>query len=754
MAIILNDNIKINAGKPSESKYLSSSGIAYSSTTEATINVPISERYLGLTVLVDTGTSNIEYWWREGVEDVDLIEKKFASEQLVGDFITGATNLGYFEGFEGVQRLLIAGTAFGSNTDNYYSEYQWYYVDAGGDIRIGAPAYGESPRIGYVNSARDKSWVWNVDTGAWEISLNDIVANVGSSAVIAPQTGTTTYDFTGTTWVNGTGYGIAQANVTAYGILNSGTTEVTVGSAIYKDKSNQELHLRTIINDTPQFLRIESDDYYIRFSGASSVLSGASVGASVGGGTYDVFTGQTGNTMYFRTLTQSGDTTITQTAEGGLIIYSSSDGSADAITGATNVTGTTGIGVYSGSTDRKLYFKTLVGSGDTTVSETTGGTVIIGSTGGAGNVFTEDILVSIASGKTFGKYENGDVIPASGKTSNWVILDALAEALEPTLILGSSSTDVAFGESGKTVNVTFSYTINTIGASVDTAVLEWRRGNTGAWSGLTSDTGDTSYFHTVDDSADRFNTAQINYRYTVVDTGGGSGQTTYNVTPQAYAAPTFSPDYDATGLQSYESETLREIGNVDTTAGGTITSNRSLVNLTEYRLQRDDGGGYVTIASGTSVGTLLMNIGPHVDGGASSSATVIRYRIQVDDEYTTSTSSVYTINLRYASYFGYNTNSVLNSAQIQGLGDEALLTSRTRTVSNVTAGASEYTYVSYPASFGDLTSVILDGASPVLGAFTKLSNVSVTNYYGEVVSNIVYRTNAVGAFTNNELAFS
>jgi len=458
--------------------------------------------------------------------------------------------------------------------------------------------------------------------------------------------------------------------------------------------------------------------------------------------------------MYFRTLTQSGDTTITQTAEGGLIIYSSSDGSADAITGATNVTGTTGIGVYSGSTDRKLYFKTLVGSGDTTISETTGGTVVIGSTGGAGNVFTEDILVSIASGKTFGKYENGDVIPASGKTSNWVILDALAEALEPTLILGSSSTDVAFGESGKTVNVTFSYTINTIGASVDTAVLEWRRGNTGAWSGLTSDTGDTSYFHTVDDSADRFNTAQINYRYTVTDTGGGSGQTTYNVTPQAYAAPTFSPDYDATGLQSYESETLREIGNVDTTAGGTITSNRSLVNLTEYRLQRDDGGGYVTIASGTSVGTLLMNIGPHVDGGASSSATVIRYRIQVDDEYTTSTSSVYTINLRYASYFGYNTNSVLNSAQIQGLGDEALLTSRTRTVSNVTAGASEYTYVSYPASFGDLTSVILDGASPVLGAFTKLSNVSVTNYYGEVVSNIVYRTNAVGAFTNNELAFS
>ena len=72
-------------------------------------------------------------------------------------------------------------------------------------------------------------------------------------------------------------------------------------------------------------------------------------------------------------------------------------------------------------------------------------------------------------------------IPASGKTSNEVILLSLSEELEPTLTLGSSATDVEFGESGKTVNVTFSYVINTLGATVSTAVLEWRRGNTGSW---------------------------------------------------------------------------------------------------------------------------------------------------------------------------------------------------------------------------------------------------------------------------------
>jgi len=48
----------------------------------------------------------------------------------------------------------------------------------------------------------------------------------------------------------------------------------------------------------------------------------------------------------------------------------------------------------------------------------------------------------------------------------------------------------------------------------------------------------------------------------------------------------------------------------------------------------------------------------------------------------------------------------------------------------------------------------MDGTSPVLGAFTKLTNVTVTNYYGEAVSNIIYKSNAPAAFTNNSLAFS
>lgn len=42
-------------------------------------------------------------------------------------------------------------------------------------------------------------------------------------------------------------------------------------------------------------------------------------------------------------------------------------------------------------------------------------------------VFTSDITVSLADGKTFGKYLNGDVVPAKGKTARQVIEDALNE---------------------------------------------------------------------------------------------------------------------------------------------------------------------------------------------------------------------------------------------------------------------------------------------------------------------------------------
>lgn len=415
----------------------------------------------------------------------------------------------------------------------------------------------------------------------------------------------------------------------------------------------------------------------------------------------------------------------------------------------------TGEGVYKDKLGSNLLqFKTISATGNSIQIFSTADRILISGSTGSGNTatkFTSDILVSIAAGKTFGKYVNGETIPALGKTSNEVIIMALAESLAPTVSLGSSGNDVSFGQASKTVSLNFSYIINTVGANVASVLLEYNRG--AGWVSLSTNTGATTYLHNINDSGNRFNVTAIQYKYTVTDSAGATGQTSHTVTPQAYTIPTYSPTYVGS-IVSYETQSIRESGNIDTTIAGSISSNRSLVNITGYTIQRCvDGGGYSTVATCTGLSSLTPSITSCLDSGAAATATSIGYRIQVGDEYTNNNSSTYTITLRFASYYGYSPNSLLSSAQIVALGNQALLTSRARTMT-LTAGGSDYTYVSYPASFGDLTNAIMDGASPVLGSFNKLIDVSVLNGYGQSVSNIIYKSNATGAFTSNSVAFS
>ena len=269
MAIILNDNIKVNAGKPSESKYLNGT-TAYVSVAAVNSAIPITERYIGLTVLVITGGTNVEYWYQEGVDDGDLEEKKYDSEIPSSDFITGATNLGFFSGKTGIQKLTLTGDGFSGSTGFYFSEYNWYYADSSGIINIGSPIHNGPLRRAYVDVIRNKSWIWNVGTGAWIVSDNDVVANVGN--LIIPLTDGSGTGYTNITWDSSTPNGNTSppfALVTPSGILTTGTT-FTVGNPIYRDKSDQELHLRTIKNQTPNFINTTFDDNYIYLSGNSS----------------------------------------------------------------------------------------------------------------------------------------------------------------------------------------------------------------------------------------------------------------------------------------------------------------------------------------------------------------------------------------------------------------------------------------------------------------------------------------------------
>ena len=253
--------------------------------------------------------------------------------------------------------------------------------------------------------------------------------------------------------------------------------------------------------------------------------------------------------------------------------------------------------------------------------------------------FTGNLTVTLSNGKTFGKYQNGQVIPASGKTTSEVIRLAIIEEINPTPSLVVTPTELLLGTTNISNVLSRSYNINNPGASVASTTLEWKRGNDSSWTVLDTSTSQTSFTHTFTNTVGNSNS--INYQYRVVDSQNTTGIATADV------------------------------------------------------------------------------------------------------------------SFLYGNYFGYSlSTSISNITQIEGLGNLILSNSKLRTVNNVTAGVNLYTYYAYVSSAGDLNSIIQDGAAPILGAFTKQSDIGGTNTFGANVTYHIYRSNAPQAFTNNNLTFN
>ena len=115
-----------------------------------------------------------------------------------------------------------------------------------------------------------------------------------------------------------------------------------------------------------------------------------------------------------------------------------------------------------------------------------------------------------------------------------------------------------------------------------------------------------------------------------------------------------------------------------------------------------------------------------------------------------------TLALYYSSYFGYSPNAILDGPGIKSLGNKNLQqnNSLARTISSVSASTGLYTYYCYPAALGTINNILQNGVTPVLTAFTQLSNVSVTTDTGITVSYAVYKSNATNAFTGVTLTIS
>ena len=809
MAIIINDNFSVNTGKPVDSKYLN---IATPWTSIAQVNaaIPLSYRYLGLTVNIN----NLEYWYHTGLNNGDLVLKSLGGNAINGlHSVQSGTTIS-------LGGLLTGNTVFDGNGSNYHLQYAGDYsgdfvnrslvdkeyvdgiasglqpkeavlVATTGDVllsgltTIDGVLLTTGDRILVKNQINDiYNGIYSASTSTWSRT-----PDFDGSPVSEVITGSYAWVLSGNTNMN-TAWVLTTPDPVVIGVsgltfvLFSTVTDVLAGTGITVTQTTGAHYVSlngvavagTCIDWNPLTCALDLSPAAV--SAISGSLSGVTNGLSVTNKVVRLGGALTGNTTIetpfaSKTALKIGTTGVNlyggrvevcrdNTSQSGNTVFI---GARYDATNCSSLQAFSTSGVTIGTTIGGNSHSVRLGNNAMTyaanycadfVNRSLVDKQYVDNKASGVTTFNSNLTVSIAAGKTFGRYVNGDIIPASGKTAQQVIAMSLVEPLNPTVTLSSSSSNLIFGLAAKTVNLTFSYIINSLGGTVSTAKLEWRRNNTGAWTTLMTSTVATTYAHAIDDSANRFLATDVNYRYTVVDSFGATGQTTYNLTPQQYLAPTISPTYTGS-LQSYEtvSPPLREIGNVSSTVGGSIASNRTLVNITAYNVQISvNGGAFSTIVSESSFSTQTKTISTYVDSSATPNTPTIAYRVIATDEYTTTTGSTYTINLRYASYFGYNTNAVLNSTQIVALGNQALLTSRVRTVNPVTATGGNYTYDAYPASFGDLTNVIQDGAAPVLGAFLKLSNVSVTNFYGQATSFIVYKSNATNAFNNNSLAFS
>ena len=310
MAIIINDNLAVNAGKPIDSKYLNIS-TPWISTGATNAGIPLSYRYTGLTVNIN----GEEYWYKNGVANANLILKTASGNTV--NAITGATNIGYFSGKTGIQILPIDNLVDNNYDGNYYSLYNYYYRGTDGIIHIGTPPSDNISKRGYVKTTSPiKSWLWNEYTSSgnllgWILVDGNISQEVGVfQPGVTYYNGATTFPYSATSWTTGSHYNNTSNVVinTVLGSLTTGTT-LTVGGRPFARKVGRILDFRTIISDTPTMISVWDDESLIHLSGTTgNILVSANNGLTKIGQTVKFGGTLTGSTVI--TDARTGSTAV------------------------------------------------------------------------------------------------------------------------------------------------------------------------------------------------------------------------------------------------------------------------------------------------------------------------------------------------------------------------------------------------------------------------------------------------------------
>lgn len=169
-----------------------------------------------------------------------------------------------------------------------------------------------------------------------------------------------------------------------------------------------------------------------------------------------------------------------------------------------------------------------------------------------------------------------------------------------------------------------------------------------------------------------------------------------------------------------------------------ITSDSMVTELTKSGVQSASKQETISAGKTYKVSLTAPKTGLMVSGSSVVKASGV----------DTSTASV-TYQFLHRVFYG----AAADGADITTLAGNALQSGKGLTVQGVTTGETEKYIYAYPKSLGDLTSVLQDGVTPVLTAFTK-TTATVTNGAGLQIEYNVYTSNNVGAFTGVKLQFA
>jgi hypothetical protein len=154
-------------------------------------------------------------------------------------------------------------------------------------------------------------------------------------------------------------------------------------------------------------------------------------------------------------------------------------------------------------------------------------------------------------------------------------------------------------------------------------------------------------------------------------------------------------------------------------------------------------------------GSYTINVATPATAGSS---VTFRVRGQRSDTGAFISDTVRSYSFRWRNYLCASSTIISDNTTAQavinaGVVQSTLDTNRawTATCSSANNTAGNYTYIIYPSGYGDLSGIIQDGATPVLDAFTKVGDFTISNAYGSSRTFRVYKSNADGAFSAGKI---